>query len=78
MFACQIFETARSQLPGLDDDLARGHFAPLKAWLGEKVHSSGSFHMSGDALMVAVTGRPLEPSVYLKYLTDKYTDIYRL
>ena len=78
MFACQIFETARAELPGLDNDIAAGKFSELKAWLGEKIHCSGSFHVSGDALMEAVTGRPLDPAVYLKYLTDKYTDIYRL
>ena len=37
-----------------------------------------SFHVNGDALMVAVTGKALDPQVFLKYLTKKYSDIYRL
>ena len=38
----------------------------------------GSFPVSGDDLMQTVTGSKLDPSVYLGYLEDKYTDIYNL
>jgi Zn-dependent M32 family carboxypeptidase len=38
----------------------------------------GSLYASGDELMVAVTGKPLDPQVYLRYLRSKYADIYKL
>ena len=78
MYACQIFQTAKLDLPTLDEDIAQGKFYGLKAWLIEKIHKSGSFHINGDALMVAVTGKPLDPKIYINYLRDKYTDLYKL
>eukprot|EP00887_Chlorella_sp_A99_P004883 scaffold4.g4883.t1 len=38
----------------------------------------GSLYPSGDELMVSVTGAPLDPSFFLTYLRDKYSEIYRL
>ena len=38
----------------------------------------GSLHPSGDALMQAVTGSPLDPTIFLAYLTAKYTTLYKL
>ena len=38
----------------------------------------GSLHTSGDELMTAVTGAPLQPQVFLEYLTAKYSELYQL
>jgi Zn-dependent M32 family carboxypeptidase len=54
------------------------HCNALQAWLAEAVHRSGSLHPSGDALMQAVTGSPLRPSVFLDYLRNKYLPLYKL
>lgn len=35
-------------------------------------------YFSGDELMVAATGSPLDPSIFLNYLTDKYSALYKL
>jgi carboxypeptidase Taq len=58
--------------------IASGNFAPLKLWLNEKIHRLGSLYASGDELMVAVTGKPLDPQVFLGYLKQKYTELYKL
>lgn len=39
---------------------------------------AGSLFRNGDELMVAVTGAPLNPEVFLDYLRKKYTDLYKL
>jgi carboxypeptidase Taq len=79
MYACQIYEKAREELgPSMEEGIAKGEFAPLKKWLNEKIHKSGSFHPNGDELMLAVTGKVLDPQVFLRYLREKYTDIYKL
>jgi Zn-dependent M32 family carboxypeptidase len=33
---------------------------------------------SADALLESVTGKPLDPSIFMRYLTDKYTALYQL
>ncbi|KAL4418640.1 hypothetical protein ABPG77_005377, partial [Micractinium sp. CCAP 211/92] len=78
MYACQIFQAAQRELPGLSEDIAAGRFGALKAWLNEKVHKVGSLHTSGDELMKAVTGAPLDPQIFLDYLKEKYTALYQL
>lgn len=78
MYATQIYECALASIPGLEDSIAKGEFAPLRLWLNEKIHRVGSFYPSGDELMVAVTGKPLDPQVYLNYLKKKYAAIYKV
>lgn len=78
MYAAQIYECARDNIPNLENSIAKGEFTPLRLWLNEKIHQVGSLHPNGDALMVAVTGKPLDPQVYLRYLRQKYTEIYKL
>lgn len=78
MYAAQIFAAARKDLPSLDDDIRAGTFAPLREWLREKVHRLGSLPADGDELMVAVTGRRLDVSFFVGYLTDKYSALYGL
>jgi len=78
MSAVQIFEAAKKDLPTLDEDIANGDFAALRIWLNEKVHSLGSLYPKADDLLEAITGKPLDPDLFLKYLEDKYSDIYKL
>ncbi len=78
MYACQIYKHVGTQLPDLEQQIAAGNFAPLKSWLNEHIHKLGSLHASGDELMEAVTGSPLDPSIFLGYLRDKFTELYKL
>jgi len=78
MAAVQIFEAAKRDLPNLDEAVIKGDFAALKKWLNEHVHSLGSLYPSADDLLEAATGKALDPEVFLKYLEDKYRDIYKL
>jgi carboxypeptidase Taq len=71
-------QAAEKDLPLLDADIAAGKFCGLKAWLNERIHKSGSLHPSGDDLMRAATGSPLDPRVFLEYLMDKYSALYQL
>jgi carboxypeptidase Taq len=38
----------------------------------------GSLYASGDDLMKAVTGAPLDPAIFLQYLREKYSELYKL
>jgi Zn-dependent M32 family carboxypeptidase len=78
MFAAQIYAAAAKALPDLDAQLAAGDFKQLREWLRKQVHERGSLDASGDELMVAVTGAPLDPSIYLEHLKSKYRKLYKL
>jgi carboxypeptidase Taq len=48
----------------------------MQAWLGEKVHRKGTLLPSGDELCQSITGEPLNPAHFLRYLRAKYADLY--
>ena len=78
MYACQIYETALTKLPGLEDEIRKGEFARLREWLNKNVHALGSSFDSADALLEHVTGKPLDGEAFVKYLREKYTKLYGL
>jgi carboxypeptidase Taq len=78
MMAAQLFETAEKQIPDLRGKLSRGEFAPLREWLRTNVHETGSLYASPDELLTAVTGKPLDPQIYVDYLKKKYSELYKL
>ncbi|KAG0287081.1 hypothetical protein BGZ97_007200 [Linnemannia gamsii] len=78
IYSVQIFTHARESIPNLDEHLAKGEFHVLKEWLNKNIHQQGSLRESGDDLVFDLTGKHLDSSLYVKYLTDKYTAIYDL
>lgn len=78
MIAAQLFQTAQEQLPSMNDDIKQGKFAALREWLRVKIHQIGSLYASPDELLVAVTGKPLDPTIYTNYLETKYKGLYGL
>jgi carboxypeptidase Taq len=71
MIAAQLFEAARAAKPEIPAAIGRGDFAPLLAWLGERVHAQGS-RLVGAALVEQATGRPLDPEVFKAHLKRRY------
>ena len=69
--AAQLFSAAKEQVPGLIDDLGRGNFSTLLAWLRVHVHSLGRSRSMNDMLMAA-TGRPLGTAVFRRHLETRY------
>lgn len=78
IYAVQIYGAAKKAIPNLEEHLAKGEFHVLKKWLNENIHQQGSVRLSGDDLIVGLTGKPLDASLYVEYLTEKYTKIYDL
>ncbi|KAG0332741.1 hypothetical protein BG004_001120 [Podila humilis] len=78
IYAVQILDAVKKDIPDLDEQIARGDFSVLKGWLNENVHRRGSVDKSGDDLIFHLTQQHLDSSLYVKYLTEKYTRIYNL
>jgi carboxypeptidase Taq len=77
VMSAQFMDAAYTQQPDLQDSLARGDYAPLLDWLTENIYRHGRAY-NGTELLQRVTGRELTTAPYLKYLTDKFTDLYGL
>jgi carboxypeptidase Taq len=67
----QIWQRARAELGDVEEQFARGEFAPLREWLREHVYRHGSRYPPRD-LLQRVTGSDLDPEPYLAYLRTKF------
>ncbi|MGE5176618.1 MAG: carboxypeptidase M32 [Hyphomicrobiales bacterium] len=75
--AAQIWERLRADLPDLDASIEAGDFAPLRAWLRDRIHRHGRKFAPRD-LVRRVTGSDLDPKPLLAYLRGKLGEIYGL
>jgi len=77
LYAAQFWTTLRAALPTLDDDVRRGEFGGLLAWLKENVHVHGR-RFTAPELCERITGRRLSHEPLLAYLRAKIEPIYGL
>lgn len=73
----QFYETALKAHPEFKEAFARGDYAGLLKWSNDHIHNHGRKYQPQELLEI-VTGRKLDAKPYLKYITDKYTDLYQL
>ncbi len=71
VMSVQIWERVRADLPDLDEQFARGEFAPLRAWYGEHLYRHGRKFTPQETLELA-SGSRLDAGPYLRYLRAKY------
>ena len=69
--AGQLLEALRGVEPGIEDQIARGNFSRLLAWLRENIHERGST-VDMQTLLKDVTGQPLTLEPYLAHLERRY------
>jgi carboxypeptidase Taq len=75
LYAAQFFEQAQKDVGDLDAMFARGEFAPLLAWLRDKIHRHGKRYSAAD-LVKRVTDRPLSAEPLLNHLKRKASELY--
>jgi len=77
LYAAQLYAAAQQALPDLEAQIAAGDLAPLRDWLGDRVHRTGS-RLTQAALIEAVTGQPLSERPLLASLEAKVGVLYDL
>lgn len=76
MLAAQLWEAMETDLGGaLEERVARGDFAPMLAWLREKIHRHGQAGY-GDATALRATGKPLSADALLRHLRRRAGEVY--
>ena len=70
VLSVQIWEKALEALPDLDEQMERGDFAELHAWLRENVYALGRKLTPAETIDRVVGGR-IDPEPYLAYLRGK-------
>jgi len=75
LYAAQIFEAIKKQLPNVTDNIQSGDTTLVLQWLRENVHQHGQLYDAED-LCKKITGEGLNSEYFLDYAKAKYQDIY--
>ncbi|WP_312116823.1 carboxypeptidase M32 [Brevibacillus reuszeri] len=77
VYAAQFTHVMEQEINGYNELVANGDFAPIRAWLKDKIHQYGKMK-SPRELVSAITGEGTNATYLMNYLEKKYSEIYKL
>ncbi len=77
ILSAQFFDCAVRAHPDVPNQIAAGEFSMLHGWLRENIYQHGA-KFTAPELVERVTGRAIEIAPYIRYLRNKYTELYHL
>ncbi|MFN2199445.1 MAG: carboxypeptidase M32 [Anaerolineales bacterium] len=77
VISAQFWDKIQTDIPDLNDQIERGQFHTLLAWVREKIHRHGR-EFTPQELVQRVAGSKIDPEPYMHYLRTKYGQIYNL
>jgi carboxypeptidase Taq len=77
LVSAQLWEKIKKDIRNLDDQIRKGDFSELLAWLRKNIHEPGQKY-EPQQLVQRVTGSRISAEPYVRYLTKKYSEIYGL
>lgn len=75
LYAAMEWNAMQVDIPDVRQRIALGDFAPILAWLREKIHRHGRTE-TPDEIVRRVCGRPLTAKDFLDYVGAKARDVY--
>ncbi len=76
-YAAQFFHQASKEIPDINKKILMGDTSKLLNWLRNNIHKHGERYDAKD-LCKNITGKELDFNYFMKYVTEKYSDIYKL
>jgi carboxypeptidase Taq len=77
LVSAQLWENINKDIPDLSQQIQAGDFAALLEWLRTNIHRHGH-KFEPQELVKRVTGSKIDPAPYMRYLKEKYGEIYQL
>ncbi len=77
LISVQLWEKINQDIPDLAAQIRKGKFDALLGWLRANVHAYGRKYEPQE-LVQKVTGSRVTPAPYLRYLKNKFSDVYGL
>lgn len=75
LYSAQLYVAAKRDIPDLEQQIERGDFTAINAWLKNNIHEYAKTETPAEILQ-RVTGEPLNAKYFLDYLWSKYGEIY--
>ena len=76
-YAAQLFDQAKKDIPGLQEQISNGELSNLLQWLRGHIHQYGRRYNS-EELCERITGQKLDTEFFMRYAADKYKQVYGL
>jgi carboxypeptidase Taq len=77
ILSLQLYEKAVEAHPEIPSNIAAGSFESLRGWLTENVYRHGRKFRPNE-LVVRATGEELQTRSYMRYLREKFGELYGL
>lgn len=77
ILSAQFYAAALEAHPGIPQQVAKGEFGTLHAWLEAQLYRHGR-KFTPDEIVTQATGKPMTIAPYIAYLRAKYGELYRL
>jgi carboxypeptidase Taq len=77
LVSAQLWETINRDIPDLPGQIRQGKFDGLLGWLRTNIHQHGRKYEPQE-LVQKVTGSKIDPAAYVRYLKNKYSQVYGL
>ena len=77
LISVQLWEKMQSDMPDMEEQIRKGEFGDLLAWLVKNIHQHGKKYEPQE-LVQRVTGSKIDSAPYVRYLKTKYSQIYGL
>ncbi|HSH03348.1 MAG TPA: carboxypeptidase M32 [Anaerolineae bacterium] len=77
LMAAQLYDCFLADHPDFPQEMEKGEFSTLLQWMREHVHRHGATY-TPQVLMQKVTGEGVKVAPFMRYLRQKYSDIYGL
>jgi carboxypeptidase Taq len=77
ILSAQFYESATRARPSIKDEIGRGEFGGLHGWLSDHIYQYGRLYEVPE-LVERATGGPLSFEPYIRYLREKFGELYEL
>jgi carboxypeptidase Taq len=71
----QEIRSIKEDIPEIEDQIRKGQFVDLLEWLVSNIHQHGK-RCKPQELVQRMTDSKIDAAPYLRYLKNKYSDIY--
>jgi len=75
VLSAQLYECVKRDVPDVEDRIALGDFSAIKSWMQARIYRHGA-RFEPLELIERATGEPLRPEPYLRYIEEKYRELY--
>lgn len=77
IYASQLFKKLSEDRPNIFNEIEKGDFTNIISWLHEHIHKYGRL-MTAEDIIKNACGEGLNSKVFVKYLKDKYYNLYEV